>query len=120
MVTTQYVNYGGSNNLHYDQCQYEQLTRESTRPLLRNLNDLAYKFRPTSDYVSRNDVVHVESELRNQTRPSSKCNTYQYNGKKGYRKIVSKPIPTLDNGFVVTHSMPKVTGSGSKKLIVKK
>lgn len=76
------MNIGSSNRLIYDNCSYQKELYESVSPLnymlfegkFENCNKCLYdKFwRPF-------DLVDVESELRNQTRPLSKCDQFKYN-----------------------------------------
>jgi len=76
------MNQGSSNKLIYDNCSYAQWVHSSTEPFQYQM------------YMGRNenvnkckkdifwhpfDLVDVESELRNQTRPGSKCGGLKYN-----------------------------------------
>jgi len=77
---------GSSNNLLYDQCQFQKDLHESTAPLAYNLmfskfencnkcvngpNQFFVKFQP--------EIVDAESELLNLTRPLSNCDQFKYN-----------------------------------------
>lgn len=78
------ANIGAFNATKYDQCNFQQYVRESTSPF-----DYLTYFGASENctkcvfdrFWRRFDVVDVESELRNQTRPQSKCNQYKYNPK---------------------------------------
>lgn len=76
------MNQGGSNRLIYDNCSYAQWVYSSTQPLQYQLymgkNENCGKCRHDK-FWHPYDLVDVESELRNQTRPASKCGMYKYN-----------------------------------------
>jgi hypothetical protein len=75
---------GFSTRLPYDPCAYQKQLSESTAPYSYQV--LPDKFencqRCVYDHYTRPfdaDVVDVESELQNITRPASKCPTRKYN-----------------------------------------
>lgn len=78
------VNIGAFNAPLYDNCNYQQYVRETTSPFdyltyfgaAENCSRCVFRH-----FWRRFDVVDIESELRNQTRPQSKCNQYKYNPK---------------------------------------
>lgn len=73
---------GGSNKLIYDNCAYAQWEYSSTIPIQyqlymgknENCNKCVY-----DKFWHPYDLVDIESELRNQTRPGSRCGMYKYN-----------------------------------------
>ena len=75
---------GGSNRQIYDTCSYQKKLHESTQPLQHifyfgkheNCNKCRYEGFPVK-YQS--NIVDLESELKNLTRPLSNCDEYQYN-----------------------------------------
>lgn len=73
---------GGSNRLIYDECAFNQHVSDSTFPLQYNLDMMKYencgKCRQEKFYF-KYDLVDQESELRNQTRPASRCAGMKYN-----------------------------------------
>jgi hypothetical protein len=75
-------NQGGSNRLIYDNCAYAQWVWSSTQPLHYQMymgkNENCNKCRQDK-FWHPYDLVDVESELRLQTRPASKCGMYKYN-----------------------------------------
>jgi hypothetical protein len=74
-------NMGSSNRLTYDNCAYQKKLYESTSPFVYQMYDGKFEncgkckkdkfYRPF-------DLVDVESELRNISRPSSKCDQFKY------------------------------------------
>ncbi len=76
------VNLGGYNRLSYDNCAYQKRLYESTSPLLYNLyegkfencNKCTYK----NEFWRPYDLVDLESELLNITRPNTKCPQLKY------------------------------------------
>lgn len=73
------------NRTNMDQCAYEKRVYESTSPLLHqtyfgsveNVNKCRYS---DKYFPLRNDpaIIDIESDLRNQTRPYSKCDQFKY------------------------------------------
>lgn len=79
-------NQGFSTRLPYDPCAYSKSLSESTSPYAYQMYDGKYENcnRCVYDHYPRpfdGNIVDVESELRNQTRPSSKCPSRMYNPK---------------------------------------
>jgi hypothetical protein len=77
------VNYGSSNRQMYDTCYDQKRTFESTEPLNYYINILPHENcnRCKSDriyYRQDPQLVDIETELRNQTRPLSKCDNFKY------------------------------------------
>jgi hypothetical protein len=75
------MNQGGSNRLIYDECSYSQYLSVSTSPLQFALDMTKYencgKCRKDK-FIHPYDLVDQESELRNQTRPVSRCGAMKY------------------------------------------
>ena len=76
------MNQGSSNRTIYDNCSYAQWVYSSTQPL----DYMLYMGRHENCGKCRHDkfwhpydLVDVESELRNQTRPASKCGSFKFN-----------------------------------------
>ena len=96
------MNIGGSNRLKYDKCNYQKEINESTWPLMYQLYQ--GKFENCNKCIFNKvyfpyDLVDIESELRNQTRPNSHCDQFKYNPNC---KKSNMCISTYDN------SVPKV------------
>ena len=75
------MNIGGSNRLSYDNCSYQKKIYESTSPLSYNLYQ--GKFENCNKCVydrfwTPYQLVDIETELRNQTRPLSDCDQFKY------------------------------------------
>ena len=75
------MNIGSSNRLKYDNCSYQKDIYESTSPL--NYNLYQGKFENCNKCIYNKfwvpyDLVDIESELRNQTRPLSNCDQFKY------------------------------------------
>lgn len=76
------TNIGSFNKLKYDACSYEKYLYESTSPLAYQLYQ--------GKHENCNKCIHdkfwtpyqltdVESELKNLTRPNSRCDQFKYN-----------------------------------------
>jgi len=78
------MNQGGSNRQIYDECAYAQWLNVSTLPSQYYLDMTKHencgKCRQDKFYHPF-DLVDVESELRNQTRPVSRCSAMKYDPK---------------------------------------
>ena len=76
------MNQGSSNRMIYDNCSYAQWEYTSTEPFQYQMymgrNENVNKCRKDK-FWHPYDLVDVESELRNQTRPNSKCGINKYN-----------------------------------------
>ena len=75
------MNIGGSNRLSYDNCSYQKKIYESTSPLSYNLYQ--GKFENCNKclydrFWTPYQLVDIETELRNQTRPLSDCDQFKY------------------------------------------
>ena len=75
-------NNNGSNRLIYDDCYYNQYIHGSVSPFIYQMYEGKFencgKCRKDHFYHPY-DLVDVESELRNQTRPASGCGAWKYN-----------------------------------------
>ena len=75
---------GSSNRLRYDECAYSKTLNESTSPFQYMMYDGKYD---NCDKCKQDrfwhpfdkEVVDVESELKNITRPATKCPSLKYN-----------------------------------------
>jgi len=75
------MNIGASNRLIYDNCSYSKQLYESTSPLAyqlyfgkhENCNKCLH-----DKFWTRYQLVDIETELRNQTRPLSHCDQFKY------------------------------------------
>jgi hypothetical protein len=76
-------NFGSSNKLMYDRCAYQKDLSQSTSPLTYRLYEGAYenteKCKHENKFYRPMDLVDVESELKNITRPNSRCPQFKYN-----------------------------------------
>lgn len=93
-------NQGFSTRLPYDPCAYQKLLSESTAPYAYTMLPDKYENcqRCVYDKYTRpfdSDIVDVESELYNITRPASLCPTRKYNPNcKKSRRCISTYDPT--------------------------
>lgn len=76
-------NFGSSNKLMYDCCEYEKSLEQSVTPLSYYLYDGKYENGHKCVYDKQfwkpQDLVDIESELFNLTRPATKCPSGHYN-----------------------------------------
>lgn len=75
------MNIGSSNRLLYDNCSYQKQLYESTSPLAYNLYQGKYENCNKCIYDkfwTPYQLVDIETELRNQTRPLSHCDQFKY------------------------------------------
>jgi len=77
------MNQGSSNRQIYDNCNYEKRLYESTSPLSYQMyfgaHENCNKCKYDKFYVKyQPEIVDIESELMNLTRPLSKCDQFQY------------------------------------------
>lgn len=75
---------GASNRMLYDNCNYQRLTRQSTDPLAYNLYQGKYENCSKCIYDNfyvpyQPEIIDMDSELKNLTRPLSDCDQYKYN-----------------------------------------
>lgn len=116
------MNPGFSNRQIYDNCNYQKDLNESTSPLsyqlyfgkFENCNKCIH-----DKYWVKQDLVDIESELRNQNRPLSKCDQYKYSPscKKSGTCISTfdKTVPVVLSPEVcpiVYNNIPKQTSPG--------
>lgn len=76
------LNIVGFNRIKYDNCAEQQRLGMSVSPLTYRLYEGKYENCSKCIYDKfwrPQDLVNVESELRNQTRPLSKCDKFKYN-----------------------------------------
>lgn len=72
---------GSSNRPIYDNCAYQKRLHESTSPLAyrlyfgaqENCNKCVY-----DQFYTRYQLVDIETELKNQSRPLSQCDQFKY------------------------------------------
>lgn len=117
------MNQGSSNRQIYDNCSYAQWAHASTEPLQYQLymgkNENCGKCRYKEQFWHPYDLVDVESELRNQTRPVSRCGMYKYNPNC---KMSKECFSTFDKNVpvvlapeccpIVFNNIPKRTNPG--------
>ncbi len=115
-------NIGASNRQMYDTCEYQKRLYESTASLGINLYE--GKFENCSKCLYDKfwrpfDLVDVESELKNITRPATRCPQYKYNPDcKKSKSCWSTDDPTVPVVFipemcpVVRNNIPKYTHPG--------
>lgn len=76
-------NFGNSNRMIYDRCAYQKELYESTAPLSYNLYEGKFenceKCMHNNEFYRPFDLVDVESELINITRPNTHCPQFKYN-----------------------------------------
>lgn len=75
---------GFSTHLRYDPCAYNKELSESTAPYAYMMYDGKYENcnKCVYDHYTRpfdGDIIDVDSELSNRTRPASKCPSRKYN-----------------------------------------
>lgn len=111
-----------SNSLIYDTCEYEKRLAESTDPL--NYAFFYGKFENCGKHGcvqkknnTRYDVVDVESELKNITRPGTLCGQFKYNPDGSNSTITADKAPVVlaaDLCPVTNHreTYPNVKGTG--------
>lgn len=119
-------NWGGSNRSKYDTCQYERDLMQSTstgnyrmyQGAYENCDKCIYErmWFPFSD-----EIVMVENDLKNLTRPLSNCPQYKYSPackKSGSCFSTFDPsAPVVIDGSlcpVVFNNIPKTTHNGLK------
>lgn len=118
------MNIGSSNRLIYDNCSYQKNIYESTSPMAYNLyfgaqencNKCLY-----DKFYTRYQLVDVETELRNQTRPLSHCDQFKYspNCKKSGLCVSTfdKDVPVVlapEVCPIIYNNIPRQTDPGYK------
>lgn len=78
------MNIGSSNRPIYDTCETEYKIYEATSPYAYRTNQTAYEncnkcIGPDGRFYTPYDLVDIETELKNITRPLSKCAQFKYN-----------------------------------------
>lgn len=78
------VNYGSSNRTLYDNCYDQKRTYESTEPInyyiYMGAHENCNRCKGDRMYYRQDpELVDIETELRNQTRPLSRCDNFKYN-----------------------------------------
>jgi len=120
------MNQGSSNRLPYDECSYAQKIGDSTSPFqyrtymgaYENCEKCKYdKFWKPFDV----EIVDVESELKNITRPSTKCANLKYTPScKKSAMCTSTYDPSRPIVFapdvcpIVFNNIPKQTSNGMR------
>lgn len=110
------MNQGSSNRLIYDNCSYAQWVYGSTNPLNYQLymgkNENCGKCLYDKFYHPY-DLVDVESELRNQTRPASRCGAYRYNPNNPTQNPPQPPVVLAPECCsILVQNIPKRTDVG--------
>lgn len=116
------MNIGSFNRQKYDTCTYQKDLYESTSPLAyrlnMNANENCNKCRYDKFWM-KYELVDVESELLNLTRPASKCDNFKYSPfchKSGLclstfdRSVPVVPAPEVCP--IVYNNIPKMTHPG--------
>jgi len=115
------MNIGSSNRTLYDQCDYQRYVHESTSPLAFNTDFTKYEHRDRcviGKLHTRFDVVDIESELRNQTRPLSNCDRFKYSPgckSKSCFSTFDEDMPVVlapDVCPIIFNNIPKDIGPG--------
>lgn len=113
--------YGSLNSLNYDRCAYQKQLYESTAPLSYRLYEGAHESCDKCIYDRfwrPFDLVDVESELKNITRPNSKCSSFKYNplckNSKSCLSTFDPKVPVVHNTLcpVVFNNIKKMTHPG--------
>ncbi len=117
------VNLGAYNRLSYDNCAYQKRLYESTSPLMYQLYDGKFencdKCTYKNEFWRPYDLVDLESELKNITRPNSKCSQLKYNPDCVKSKLCTstfeKNLPVIVDRQVcpvVTNNIPRMNNVG--------
>ena len=116
------MNIGSSNKLKYDSCLGNKELYESTAPLAYNMYfgkfENCNKCKKDRFWV-KYDLVDIESELRNQTRPLSNCDQFKYSPSCKKSKMCTstfdKSVPVVlapEICPIVYNNIPKMTTNG--------
>lgn len=110
------VNIGVHNRLSHDNCAYQKKLYESTSPLMYRLYEGQFencnKCTFNNQFWRPFDLVDIESELKNITRPNSKCSHLKYNPNKN---VPQKQMPVIVDKFIcpiVHNNIPRMTTPG--------
>lgn len=116
------TNVGSFNRTLYDNCAYQKELYESTSPLSYNLYFGKHencKKCHVGKMWRKYDLVDIETELRNQTRPLSKCDQFKYSPNC---KMSGLCLSTFQKGVPITpapevcpivyNNIPKMTSKG--------
>ena len=119
-----YANIGSSNLPIYDCCKYAQNVKQSTAPLSYQLyfgaNENCSRCVYDKIWFKQDpEIVDIESELRNQTRPLSNCSINKYNPDcKTSSKCISTFAPNIPRVIspslcpIVFNNIPRPTNVG--------
>lgn len=122
-------NQGSSNRLRYDECAYEQQLSDSTTPFQYRTFMGAYENCEKCKfdkfwYKTDTEIVDVESELRNITRPATKCANLKYHPScKKSSECMSTYDPARPIVFapevcpIVFNNIPKQTSNGMREVL---
>ena len=117
---------GSSNRLIYDECAYSQDLNESVSPFQYRTYMGAYESCGKCKYDTfwhpfDAEIVDVESELKNITRPGTKCSNLKYHPAcKKSKQCISTFDPSRPVVWspeicpVVKNNIPKLTTTGVK------
>ena len=117
---------GGFTRLDYDACAYDQELYESTGPLMWQMYSGKFENCDKCVYNGKNfwrpfdkQIVDTESELKNITRPNTRCPRMKYNPqcRKSPRCVSTfdKSVPIVyaqEICPIVTNNIQKMTGPG--------
>lgn len=114
---------GSSNRLRYDNCAYAKTLAESVSPFAYQMYDGKYENRDKCkfDVAWRpydREVVDIESDLKNISRPATKCPSLKYNPNcKKSSKCISTfdKVPVILNRDVcpiVFNNIPRMRNNG--------
>jgi hypothetical protein len=118
------MNIGSFNRTSYDNCGYQKYLMESTSPLAYNLYQGAHENCNKCLYDkfwTPYQLVDIETELKNITRPLSKCDQFKYTpGCKRSGLCLSTfdrsvpVVPAPEVCPVVYNNIPRYTSPGYK------
>lgn len=116
------MNIGSSNRTIYDNCSYSKSLYESTSPLMyqmyqgkwENCNKCVH-----DKFWTPYQLVDIETELRNQTRPLSNCDQFKYSPdckKSGLcLSTFDKTVPVVlvpEVCPIIHNNIPRTTDTG--------
>ena len=115
---------GSSNRLRYDECAYSKDLSQSVSPFAYRMYGGAYENESKckkDKFWMRNDadVVDIESDLKNISRPATKCDNLKYNPScKKSKECINTFDPSvpviLDSNVcpIVFNNIPRMTTNG--------